>query len=189
PQTLATPPPPHVWGAVQEPQVSAPPQPFEIVPQFFPCAAQVVGVQLVPGFTVNTADAEPLLCAVMVTAFVAVTAEVLPGKVVLVCPCGTSTLLGTVATAPLLDRNTPTPPEGAAMFSDTVPVEELPPVTELGLSDSADTPTLGASPHCPATPPPPHVSPKSHPHMRVPPHPSGMLPHGPPCPRPPRTPS
>ena len=36
PQTLATPPPPHVWGAVQDPQVSVPPQPSEIVPQFFP---------------------------------------------------------------------------------------------------------------------------------------------------------
>src|SRR5262245_1965648 len=42
PQTFATPPPPHVWGAVQEPQLSVPPQPFGIEPQFFPCAAQVV---------------------------------------------------------------------------------------------------------------------------------------------------
>ena len=164
-----------------------PPQPFAMLPQFFPCAAQVVGVQLAAGLTVRTADAEPLLCAVIVTAFVAVTADVLTGKVALVCPCGTSTLLGTVATAPLLDRKTPTPPEGAAMFSETVPVEELPPVTELGLSDSADTPTLGARPHCPATPPPPQVSPKSQPHMRVPPQPSAMLPHGPPCTVPPRT--
>src|SRR5437899_3968046 len=45
PQTFATPPPPQVCGAVQAPQVSVPPQPSEIVPQFFPCAAQVVGVQ------------------------------------------------------------------------------------------------------------------------------------------------
>ena len=45
-QTLGTPPPPHVWGAVQEPQVSVPPQPSEIVPQFVPCAAQVVGLQV-----------------------------------------------------------------------------------------------------------------------------------------------
>jgi len=35
-QTLATPPPPHVCGAVQAPHVSVPPQPSAIVPQFFP---------------------------------------------------------------------------------------------------------------------------------------------------------
>src|SRR5439155_19655227 len=45
PQTFATPAPPQVCGAVQAPQVSVPPQPLEIAPQFFPCAAQVVGVQ------------------------------------------------------------------------------------------------------------------------------------------------
>src|SRR5262249_29061284 len=43
PQTFTTPAPPQVCGAVQTPQVSVPPQPSEIVPQFFPCAAQVVG--------------------------------------------------------------------------------------------------------------------------------------------------
>src|SRR5437899_12062569 len=45
PQTFAAPPPPQVCGAVQTPQVSVPPQPSGIVPQFFPWAAQVVGVQ------------------------------------------------------------------------------------------------------------------------------------------------
>src|SRR6059058_4157131 len=45
PQTFATPPPPQVCGAVQTPHVSVPPQPSGIVPQFFPWAAQVVGVQ------------------------------------------------------------------------------------------------------------------------------------------------
>src|SRR5438552_2924838 len=45
PQTFATPPPPQVRGAVQTPQVSVPPQPSGMVPQFFPWAAQVVGVQ------------------------------------------------------------------------------------------------------------------------------------------------
>src|SRR5947207_7070857 len=44
PQTFATPPPPQVCGAVQTPHVSVPPQPSGIVPQFFPSAAQVVGV-------------------------------------------------------------------------------------------------------------------------------------------------
>ena len=41
---MAIPPPPQVCGAVQAPQVSVPRQPFGIVPQFLPCAAQVVGV-------------------------------------------------------------------------------------------------------------------------------------------------
>src|SRR5713101_2039408 len=48
PQTFATPPPAQVCGAVQVPQVSVPPQPLEIVPQFLPCAAHVVGVHVLP---------------------------------------------------------------------------------------------------------------------------------------------
>jgi hypothetical protein len=48
PHTLVVPPPPQVWGAVQLPQVRVLPHPSAIVPQFFPCAAQVVGVQLMP---------------------------------------------------------------------------------------------------------------------------------------------
>ena len=35
----------HVLGALHAPQLRLPPQPFEIVPQFLPCAAHVVGVQ------------------------------------------------------------------------------------------------------------------------------------------------
>jgi len=34
----------HVWPPPQVPQLSVPPQPSEILPQFLPCAAQVVGV-------------------------------------------------------------------------------------------------------------------------------------------------
>src|SRR6059036_1135438 len=59
PQTLATPPPAQVCGAVQAPQVSVPPQPSAITPQFFPCAAQVVGVHtggVTAGFTVSKAN-------------------------------------------------------------------------------------------------------------------------------------
>ena len=66
------------------PHESVPPQPLEMVPQFLPCAAQVVGVQLAPGLMVRTADAVPLLEAEMVTAFVAVTAEVVTVKPALV---------------------------------------------------------------------------------------------------------
>src|SRR5262245_7176663 len=36
PQTLGVPPPPHVWGAVQLPQLNVPPQPFGSVPQLDP---------------------------------------------------------------------------------------------------------------------------------------------------------
>ena len=46
PQTLATPPPPQVWGDVQLPQLSVFPHPSVMEPQFFPCAEHVVGVQL-----------------------------------------------------------------------------------------------------------------------------------------------
>jgi phage tail protein X len=45
PQTFVVPPPPHVCGDVHEPQLSVPPQPSLIEPQFFPCAEHVVGVQ------------------------------------------------------------------------------------------------------------------------------------------------
>jgi hypothetical protein len=44
PQTLFTPPPPHVWGDVQVPQFNVPPQPSASVPQFALWAAQLVGV-------------------------------------------------------------------------------------------------------------------------------------------------
>jgi hypothetical protein len=36
PQTLGVPPPPHVWGAEQVPQLSVPPQPSPTVPQLNP---------------------------------------------------------------------------------------------------------------------------------------------------------
>ena len=43
PQTLAVPPPPHVWTAEHVPQASIPPQPSGMVPQSRFCAAHVVG--------------------------------------------------------------------------------------------------------------------------------------------------
>ena len=50
PQTFGVPPPPQISGAVQVPQLRVKPvqSPSGIVPQFFPCAAQVVGVQQMP---------------------------------------------------------------------------------------------------------------------------------------------
>src|SRR2546425_241797 len=45
PQTFAVPAPPHVSVPLQVPQLSQPPHPLGIPPQFLPRAAQVVGVQ------------------------------------------------------------------------------------------------------------------------------------------------
>jgi hypothetical protein len=66
-----------------------------------------------------------------------VTALVVTVKVRLVAAAGTVTLAGTLAAAESSDRATTVPPDGAAALSVTVPVEELPPATVVGLSDSA----------------------------------------------------
>ncbi len=56
-------------------------------------------------------------------------------KVALVAPAGIVTLDGTVATLEFeLDRLTVTPPVPAAADSFTVPVDEPPPVTDVGLT-------------------------------------------------------
>jgi len=147
----------------------------------------VVGVHVVPGFTVRTAVAVPLAEAEMVSAVEVLTADVVTGNVALSCPAGTGRFDGTVATALLLERNTPRPPAGAALLRVTVPVDPLPPVIGFGLRVSVDTPADGgAVPHWPGTPPPPQTSPKSHPQRMLPPHPSGREPHGPPRTVPPR---
>jgi hypothetical protein len=45
PQTLAVPPPAHVWGKVHpEPQLTVPPHPLETVPQLSPAGHVVIGV-------------------------------------------------------------------------------------------------------------------------------------------------
>jgi hypothetical protein len=68
-----------------------------------------------------------------------------PGFVVTVnvleaVPAATRTLDGTVAAAVLLlERLTVAPPAGAFPVSMTVPVEGVPPVTLVGLSDTADS--------------------------------------------------
>ena len=45
PQTFGVPPPPHVFGAVQVPQLNVPPQPSGTEPQLFPAGHVVIGVQ------------------------------------------------------------------------------------------------------------------------------------------------
>jgi hypothetical protein len=58
-------------------------------------------------------------------------------NVALVAPRGTVTLEGTVATAVLLlESDTSAPPVGAGPVSVTVPVDECPPVTVVGFSES-----------------------------------------------------
>jgi hypothetical protein len=61
------------------------------------------------------------------------------GKVAEVAPAVTVTLAGTVAAAVLLlPRATTAPPTGAADPSVTVPVDPVPPVTLVGLTDTEE---------------------------------------------------
>lgn len=70
------------------------------------------------------------------------TALLLTGKVALVAPAATVTLEGTVANVVLLlESVTCAPPEGAGPLRVTVPVEEFPPVTLVGLSESEERET------------------------------------------------
>ena len=76
----------------------------------------------------------------MVTEADAETARVATIKVALVAPAGMVTLAGTVATAVLpLDKETSAPPLGACALRVTVPVEEDPPDTLVGLNVTDDS--------------------------------------------------
>ena len=54
-------------------------------------------------------------------------------------PADTVTLAGTVAALELSESDTDAPPAGAAALNDTVPVDELPPTTLVGLSDTPES--------------------------------------------------
>src|SRR2546428_4980740 len=69
----------------------------------------------------------------------AVTDVVETVKVALVAPAATVTLAGTVAAVLSLASETPNPPTGAAAVNVTFPCAETPPVTLVGLTDSADS--------------------------------------------------
>src|SRR5882724_9613263 len=71
----------------------------------------------------------------MVTEVDAATALVLTVNVALVAPAATVTLAAVVL---LLERVTCAPPVGAGPLSVTVPVEEFPPVTLVGFSESEE---------------------------------------------------
>jgi hypothetical protein len=112
----------------------------------------------------------------------AVNTMVFAVKVPLDCPAGMVMLDGTVTKLLVLDRVTSAPPEGAAMFSVTVPVDGFPLTTVLGFMLTLDTANC-VGPHWPGTPPPPHACPGKlvQPQTIVPPQPSGIEPHdGPP---------
>jgi len=71
----------------------------------------------------------------MVTGVDVVTALVVTVNVALLAPAATVTLAGTVAVdVLLLVRVTAAPPAGAGPLSVTVPIEEDPPLTVVGLS-------------------------------------------------------
>ena len=76
---------------------------------------------------------------VIVAEAAALTAVVVTVNVAVVAPAVTVTLAGTVAAALSLDSATTAPPEGAALPSVTVPVEEDPPVTLAGLMDTVES--------------------------------------------------
>ena len=81
----------------------------------------------------------PPALAVIVTAVEVETALVRIAKVALVAPCATATLAGNVATAVLLlDSETESPPADAADVSVTVPCAEVPPVTLVGFTATAE---------------------------------------------------
>lgn len=70
----------------------------------------------------------------------AATALVLTVNVALVAPAATVTLEGTLATVVLLLESVIcAPPAGAGPLSVTVPVEEFPPVTLVGFSESGES--------------------------------------------------
>ena len=81
--------------------------------------------------------------AVKVADEVVVTAVVAIAKLAVVAPPGTVTFAGDDAADELSDKETTTPPAGAAAFKVTVPVDALPPTTVVGLSDRAVSVTVG----------------------------------------------
>jgi hypothetical protein len=104
------------------------------------------------GETVNVAvRVTPPWEAEIVTAVDVETAWVVIVNVATVDPAGTVTLAGTLAMAELLlESATTAPPDGAAPLNVTVPWEELPPVTLVGLTPSDERATGGGGGGVPA---------------------------------------
>lgn len=111
----------------------------------FSVSEERVGGGGAAGFTVSEADlVAPPYDAEIVIVVEAATALVLTVNEALVAPGATVTLDGTLATAVLvLESVTWAPPDGAGPLKVTVPVEEFPPVTLVGLSESEESETDG----------------------------------------------
>ncbi len=91
------------------------------------------------GVTVSVADLlTPPLDAEMVTGVDVTTAVVFTGNVALVAPAAIVTVGGTLAAPLLLESATCAPPVGAGPLNVTVPVEEFPPTTLVGFSESEE---------------------------------------------------
>jgi hypothetical protein len=103
------------------------------------------------GVTMSEADlvAPPYVAEILTVVDVA-TALVLTVNVAVVAPATTVTLGGTLAAVVLLlESVTCAPPAGAGPLSVTVPVEEFPPVTLVGFSESEESATVaGAEEDC-----------------------------------------
>jgi hypothetical protein len=98
------------------------------------------GVGEVDGLTVSAAvRVTPAKTADTVADVATVTEVVVTVNVALVAPVGTVTLAGAAVAPELSDSDTNAPPLGAAPVRVTVPVDELPPVTLLGLRLKADS--------------------------------------------------
>ena len=106
----------------------------------FSVSAESVGAGGGAGVTVSEADlVTPPYAAEILTVVDAATALVLTVNVALVAPAATVTLDGTLAAVVLLlESVTSAPPDGAAPLSVTVPVEEFPPATLVGFSESEE---------------------------------------------------
>lgn len=88
--------------------------------------------------TVSVAVRATPSVAVIVTEALEATGLVVMVKEAVVAFAGTVTLVGTRAAAVLLlERVTTAPPDGAGPLRVTVPVEEVPPITEVGLTVTA----------------------------------------------------
>ena len=87
-----------------------------------------------PDVTVKLADVVVSKNAVIVTDVLFPTANVVTVKLAEVCPPGTLTMPGTVATAGLLVASvTEIPPAGAGELRNTLPVAFVPPLTLVGV--------------------------------------------------------
>ena len=73
------------------------------------------------------------------------TGKVATGKVAINAPAGTVTFAGTETAVLLLDSATAHPPAGAAVVRRTVPCEAAPPVTVVGLTDTAESDVEGVA--------------------------------------------